>query len=278
MDFPDWNAITPESARKRLPELLAAAESAVAAVEAARGGGYEGFVWALEDATRELWREWGFVMHLLGVMNSPQWRKVQEDFQGRIVAFSLRVSQSRALYARAKETLAGETDATRRRILERMILDAELAGVALDGEKKERFNAIQAEVAKLQADFSNAVVDATAAFKFEKDGKTWTIDDAAYVEAMRECPDREVRRALCEARAKRAPENAARIERILALRREEAALLGFDSYAALSIARKSAPSPAAVLDLIDRLDAATAAPAAKAKPLMPCWLSGYTRS
>ena len=63
-----------------------------------------------------------------------------------------------------------------------MVQGAELAGVALEGVKKDRFNAIQAQLAKLSMDFSNAVLDATKAFTFTKDGTTYTIDDANFPE------------------------------------------------------------------------------------------------
>ena len=257
--FPDWAAFTPGFAAKELERLLAEAEAAVAAVEADRRTGYEQFVWPLDDATRELWRVWGRVAHMLGVMNSAEWRKVEEDFQPRIVEFSLRVSQSKAIYERAKAVRAAlpEGESVRARILDKTIQGAELAGVGLEGEPKERFNAIQARLAKLAADFSNAVIDATAAFKYEKDGKTYTIDDAAYTETMKTCADREVRERLCRARSTRAPENAGRIAEMLRLRREAAGLLGYEDYAHLSLATKCAPSVAAVMKMIDELDAAT---------------------
>ena len=265
-DFPRWDLITPSFARLELDRLLVESERAIAAVEADGSADYEKFVWALDDATRELWQMWGYVSHLLGVMNSQEWRDVQEDYQVKIVEFTLRVSQSEPIYARAKAVRAAMgdgADKVRLRIVDKMIESAELAGVGLSGAKRERFNEIQAELAKLGADFSNAVIDATAAFKYEKDGKTYTIDDAAYTEAMRECPDREVREKLLRARSTRAPENAARIKESLALRRESAALLGFESYADLSVASKCAPSVAAVFKMIDELDAATVAPAAQ---------------
>lgn len=263
--FPRWDLITPSFARSELDRLLVESERAVAAVEADASADYEKFVWALDDATRELWQMWGYVSHLLGVMNSQEWRDVQEDYQGKMVEFTLRVSQSEPIYARAKAVRAAMgdgADKVRLRIVDKMIESAELAGVGLTGEKRKRFNEIQAELAKLGADFANAVIDATAAFKYEKDGRTYTIDDAAYMETMRECPDREVREKLLRARSTRAPENVARIREELALRRESAALLGFGSYADLSVASKCAPSVAAVFKMIDELDAATVAPAA----------------
>ncbi|MBQ8126325.1 MAG: M3 family peptidase, partial [Kiritimatiellae bacterium] len=215
--FPKWNAFTPEAAAARLPRLLADAETAVAAIEAARPATYEALVWALDDATEELWHCWGRVAHMVSVMNSDAWRRLEESFQPQVVAFSLRVGQSKPIYDAAKALAARETEPTRRRILDKMVESAALAGVALEGDRKDRFNAIQAELAKLATDFSNAVLDATKAFSFEKDGTTYTIDDANYPQTMKHCADRAVREALCRARSTRAPENTARIARILEL-------------------------------------------------------------
>ena len=259
-DFPDWAGFSPEFAAAELPRLLAEAETAVAAIEEEGPRTYEGLVWKLDDATRDLWHCWGMVGHMMGVMNSDAWRKVQDDFQPQIVAFSLRVGQSRRLYELAKACLAADAACpTRRRILEKMVQSAELAGVGLEGERRARFNEIAAQLAKLGNDFYNAVIDATGAFKLEKDGKTYTIDDANYPETMKHCADREVREKLYRARVARAPENEPRIAEILKLRQEEAELLGFPHYAGLSLATKCAPSVAAVYGMIDKLDAATKA-------------------
>ena len=255
--FPDWQAFTPDFAAAEIARLLDSTEKAVSALEASAPADYEHLVGRLDDVTRDLWRVWGGVGHMLGVMNSESWRTLEEKWQPKIVAFSLRVGQSAAIYAAARSLLAQETDPTRHRILEKMVEGAERAGVGLKGAARDRFNEIQAALAKLGSDFHNAVIDATAAFSYEKDGKKYTIDDAAYVETMKHCADREVRERLCRARAMRAPENAARISEILKLRAEQAKLLGFSDYAAFSLASKCAPSAAAVFEMIDRLDAAT---------------------
>ena len=293
VDFPDWAGFTPEFAAAELPRLLEESEKAVAAIEAAEPKAYEDFVWPLDDATRGLWRCWGMVAHMLGVMNSEAWRKVEEEWQPKIVAFSLRVSQSKRLYEIAKGLLGSfrvrsgsdrvgvgersndtrdskDPNATRRRILEKMVQSAELAGVGLEGAKKERFNEIQMKLAKLGADFHNTVLDATAAFKYEKDGKTYTIDDANYPETMKHCADREVREKLYRARVARAPENEPRIAEILKLRQEEAEILGFKNYAEKSLATKCAPGVAAVMKMIDDLDMATAGRAEEERKELEC--------
>lgn len=252
IEFPNWADTTPESVERDLPRLLNESEKAVAAIESAQPRIYEDLVWKLDDATRELWHCWGIVGHMLGVMNSDAWRKLEESFQPRIVSFALRVSQSKRIYDLAKEVLAKLPEESgvcvRRRILSHMILSAELAGVGLSGKARERFNEIQAKLARLSADFANAVIDAT----------TPEIADAAYVESMKHDPSAEKREALYRKRATRAPENAVRIKEILALRKECARLLGFPNYAEFSLATKCAPSPAAILKMIDELDAATA--------------------
>ena len=252
IEFPNWADTTPESVERDLTRLLTESEKAVAAIESAQPRIYEDLVWKLDDATRELWHCWGIVGHMLGVMNSDAWRKLEESFQPRIVSFALRVSQSKRIYDLAKEVLAKLPEESgvcvRRRILSHMILSAELAGVGLSGKARERFNEIQAKLARLSADFANAVIDAT----------TPEIADAAYVESMKHEPSAEKREALYRKRATRAPENAVRIKGILALRKECARLLGFPNYAEFSLATKCAPSPAAILKMIDELDAATA--------------------
>ena len=275
-DFPDWAGFTPEFAAEELPRLIDGAEKAVSAIECGdrnvAAPTYEDFVWALDDATRDLWRCWGMVAHMLGTMNSEEWRKVEEEWQPKIVAFGLRVSQSRRLYeaAKAVRNRQPSTAVVRCRILDKMIQSAELAGVGLEGEKKERFNEIQMKLAKLGADFHNTVIDATAAFKYEKGGKTYTIDDANYPETMKHCADREVREKLYRARATRAPENEPRIEEILKLRQEEAGILGFGDYAAKSLATKCAPGVAAVMKMIDDLDAATVAKEKEERKELEC--------
>ncbi len=272
LTFPDWNSFTPEFVAAELPRLLAASETAVAAIEAAEPKTYADYMLKLDDATRDLWHCWGGVSHMLSVMNSEAWRKIEEDFQPQVVAFSLRVGQSKKLYAQAKGLLERDgglesacrrdgdgtgLSETQRRILEKTVEGAELAGVGLEGEKLVRFNEIQMKLAKLATDFSNAVIDATKAFSFEKDGTTYTIDDANYPETMKHCADREVREKLCRARSARAPENEVRIAEILKLRQEEAEILGFKTFAEKSVSTKCAPSVTAVMKMIDDLDVAT---------------------
>ena len=177
-----------------------------------------------------------------------------------------------------------------RRIVDILVRDAVLSGVGLEGEAKQRFGAILTELAELQTTFSNHVLDATKAYALllrDRDevaglpesalalaaqsareageaGATaehgpWriTLDAPSLVPALEHLARRDLRERLYRAHVTRASsgetDNSVLIPRILALRAEEARLLGFESFAALSLATKMAPDVAAVERLQEEL-------------------------
>ena len=181
-------------------------------------------------------------------------------------------------------------DVGQKRIVEAAIKDAELSGVSLEGEKRENFNAIELELAELSNKFSNNVLDATKAFSLtltkkeevdslppsllslaaqaaRDDGAEnataengpWriTLDYPNFMPFMQHCKKRELREQLYKASISRASSeelnNYPLIQRILELRQEKTKILGFNSYAELSLATKMAPSVAAVEKLLEEL-------------------------
>jgi len=185
-------------------------------------------------------------------------------------------------------------DAPQRRIVETLLRDAKHAGVGLDETSRQRFNEIQGELAELGTDFSNHVLDATQAFALlltdpsemagipeslkqlaaqnarengEKDASAaegpWriTLDAPVLIPFLEHGECRKRREELYRAYVTRSSsgefDNTTIIERILTLRNEMAALLGFESFAALSIDSKMAPDIAAVEDLLEKLRAAS---------------------
>jgi len=181
-------------------------------------------------------------------------------------------------------------DDTQRRIVTSLVRDAELSGVGLEGAAQARFSAIQTELAEVSTRFSNNVLDATKAWALElrrpedvegvprsllelaaqvarqaddetatADTGPWriTLDAPSYVPFMQHGRRRELREQLYRAFVTRASsgehDNTPLLERILRLRREQAALLGFASYAAMSLHSKMAPDVAAVERLLGEL-------------------------
>ncbi len=179
----------------------------------------------------------------------------------------------------------------RQKIVDNALRDFRLGGAELPLEKKQRYAEIQEELAKLSAKFSENVLDATNAFslivenqerlngipadvlqaardaamKDEKqaDGKPkwkFTLHMPSYLPVLQYADDRTLREALYRESATRASEfgkpewdNSSSIQRIVELRRELAALLGYANYAEVSLEPKMAQSPAQVLAFLDDL-------------------------
>jgi len=185
----------------------------------------------------------------------------------------------------------------RQRIVLATIRDAEHAGVGLQGDDKARFSAIQLELADLATQFSNHVLDATKAYALDLtahadvaglpqsllrmaaqaartgepaapedvDGShgPWriTLDFPSFGPFMQHSRRRDLREELYRAYLTRASsgslDNSEVIRKILILRGEMARLLGFEDYAALSLASKMAPGVEDVQTLLEQLRAAS---------------------
>jgi oligopeptidase A len=292
--LPPFADIQPEHVVSAMTQLLAELESELANLAANVTPTWSGLVEPIDRLSERLRWSWGIVGHLMGVKNSPELRTAYETVQPQVVEFYNKFSQSQPLYAAFKALRASETWNTlvdaQKRIVEAAIRDAELSGVGLAGEQRDRFNAIQLELAELTTKFSNNVLDATKAFSLtltspdEVEGlpPSWlslaaqaaraageekatpeigpwrvTLDFPSYLPFMQHGKRRDLREKLYRAFISRASsgdlDNTPLIEKILQLRREKANLLGFNSYAELSLASKMAPSVDAVETLSEEL-------------------------
>ena len=184
--LPDFAAITPEQVRLHIPELLVELEQELDRLEQGLGNraeaadplSWDELIGPLERIGERLRWSWGVVSHLNGVCNSPELREAHASQQAAVVRFGNRVGQSRLIHgALAALEQRSDLDPAQRRILAAERRDMELRGVALDGEAKERFNAISQELAELSTRFGNQVLDAT-------NGWTLRLSDPAEVEGL----------------------------------------------------------------------------------------------
>jgi len=292
--LPPFEAIKPEHVETAMTQLLAELDKELATLEANVQPTWSGLVEPLDRLVERLRWSWGIVGHLMGVKNSPELRTAYETVQPQVVQFLNKLNQSQPLYEAFKALRANDTwdslESAQQRIVEAAIKDAELAGVGLSGDKRDRFNAIQLELAELSTKFSNNVLDATKAFsltlttKEEIDGLPpsltslaassaraageenataedgpWqiTLDFPSFGPFMQYSTRRDLREKLYKAFISRASsgelDNAPLLERILQLRQEKAQLLGFSNFAQLSLASKMAPNVEAVEALLEEL-------------------------
>jgi oligopeptidase A len=190
---------------------------------------------------------------------------------------------------------------TQQRIVDDRIKDAELAGIGLPAEQRARFNEIEQELSQLGSQFSNQVLDATKAYALDiidpADAEGWpntlrqlaaqayntahpdaaakatpeagpwriTLEVPLFNPFMEHCRNRALREQAYRAFVTRASadplDNTPLIDRILSLRQEKAALLGYPHYAAVSLRRKMAPSVEAIEDMFRQLRDASWQPA-----------------
>jgi oligopeptidase A len=292
--LPPFDQIVPTQVGPAMTQLLSELEASLTQLEPTVQPTWEGLVEPLQAIEERLRWSWGIVGHLMGVKNSPELREAYESVQPKVVEFYNRFSQSRPLYDAFKTIRSSDTWSTlaeaQQRIVESALRSAELSGVGLDGAPKERFNAIQLELANLATQFSNHVLDATKAFSLilkDKDevkglpasllgfaaqsareaGETeatpeagpWriTLDFPSFGPFMQHSQRRDLREQLYRAFISRAAsgeyDNSQIIEQILKLRQEESKLLGYKTFAEVSLASKMAPSVTAVEALLEEL-------------------------
>jgi oligopeptidase A len=190
-------------------------------------------------------------------------------------------------------------DEPRRRAVALKLREAELAGAGLEGKARERFTEMEKELSLISTDFFNNVLDATKAFDFlimdKQDTQGWpeslrqltaqsfnsvrkesepeaipesgpwriTLDVPCYLSFMQHSKRRDHRECLYRAFVTRASkggrDNTELIARILRLRKEKARLLGFNTYAELSLASKTAGTVGAVHAMLEELAGAARA-------------------
>ncbi|WP_114811447.1 M3 family metallopeptidase [Paraburkholderia kururiensis] len=184
--------------------------------------------------------------------------------------------------------LSGE----RRKILDNALRDFRLSGAELPEDQKPRFAELQERQAALSKAFSDHVLDSTNAYAYiateesqlaglpedaiaaareaaEKDGKSgwkFTLHFPSYFPVMQYAENRAMRETMYRAYVTRASElgpvygggkpewdNTENIAEQLALRAEEAKMLGYRNFAEVSLAPKMADSPEQVMSFLEDL-------------------------
>ncbi|MGY0635182.1 M3 family metallopeptidase [Luteimonas sp. A478] len=293
LDFsglPRFDAITPAHVAPAMDALLAEAEAAVEHARTVAPVTWEGFITPLEDATERLGRAWGVVGHLQAVVNTPELREAYNAALPRVTRFFSALAQDQALYAQyralAKAPEFAGFDQARRTAVENALRDFRLGGAELEESQRARFAQLQEELAALSARYSENLLDATDDFALyvqdeaelagvpadvlnacraaarEGGRKGWklTLHMPCYLPVQTYADSRQLRETLYRAYGVRASEagpaeldNSGLIERTLALRTELARLLGFASYAEVSLATKMADAPDDVLAFLREL-------------------------
>ena len=294
-DLPLFDQIRPEHVAPAIDALLAESEAALEAVVApdfpAR---WQDLARTLDCTTEKLGRAWGAVSHLNGVADTPELRAAYNEALPKVTEFWTRLGSDERLYAKYKAIDPAALNAEQRQAHRNAVRNFVLGGAELQGAAKERFAQIQERQAELSQKFSENALDATDAFGYYasleelagvpddviqgareaalaegKDGYKLTLKMPSYLPVMQFAHSSALRERLYRAYVTRAsdqspPEfarfdNSALIREILALRQEEARLLGYRNFGEVSVVPKMADSPQQVIQFLRDL-------AGKAKP------------
>ena len=289
LDFsglPAFDRIAPEHVAPAVDALLARADAALDAVTApdfpAR---WDAIARVLDVATEELGRAWGAVSHLSSVADTPELRAAYNAALPRVTDFWTRLGADEHLYAKYKAIDPASLNPEQKQAWKNAVRNFVLSGAELSGAAKERFAQIQERTAELQQKFSENALDATDAFAYyasaeELDGVPADVQQAAreaaaaegkeghklslkmpvYLPVMQFSRSSALRKRLYRAYVTRASDqaegdaqrfdNGALIREILALRQEEAHLLGYANFGEVSVAPKMAKSPAEVIHFL----------------------------
>ena len=293
--LPAFSSIQAEHIEPALDQLLAKNRQRIADLLDREQAVGKSFLAAMEQWGDELEQLWSPISHLYGVKNSAALRDAYNACLPKLTEYATEMGQNAALY-RAYSQLAesdvyGQLNEAEKKAVDNALRDFKLSGVALEANQQRRYGEIKKQLAELSTKFSNNVLDATqgwskhiedvaelagipesvlqgyqqAAAAKELTGYLISLDMPAYLPLMQYCSNAELRKEMYIAYTTRASDqgpnagqwdNSELMDAILSLRHELSLLLGFNSYAELSLATKMAESPeqveAFLTDLADK--------------------------
>lgn len=290
--LPPFSTIGPEHVVPAIEAVLSSNRETIDELLASGGPWtWDSLIEPLEVIEDRLNRIWSPIRHMNAVVNSDGLREAYNACLPMLSEYATELGQNERLYAAYKGIREGDDfetlDEAQRKSIDDALRDFHLSGVDLSHDKKQRFKAIQQELTRLQAKFEENILDATHAWTRHfteatelsglpdsalelgqqtarqqgKDGWVFNLEFPSYHAIVTYADDRSLRRDFYMGYTTRAsdqgrhPEwdNSSILTAILELRREEARLLGYPSFAHMSLATKMADSPQQVLDFLHDL-------------------------
>lgn len=253
---------------------------------------YDSTFGALERATEKLNFAWGKVTHLQSVCDSPALREAHNLVLPEVSSFFARIPLNPELWVRLRacaESPAGQAlTGIQRRHVDETVADFRQAGADLPAADRARLEAIQSELAQLTQKYSENVLDATNEWQVvitdesrlagipaharetarrsaeskglgtgERPAWRFTLHQPSQEPVMLYAEDETLRREIWQAATAVGSgadrDNRPLVPRILALRDEQAKLLGLNHFADQVLQRRMAGSGARALAFIDDL-------------------------
>jgi oligopeptidase A len=286
--LPRFDQIQPKDVTPAIDELLTDARDVVSRITASDAvATWDSVIEPLNEATDRLARSWGAVSHMNAVVDTPELREQYNANLPKLTQFWTELSQNEALYEKFKVLATAQDFAlwpqVRRKVVENELRDFRLGGAELAADKKERFKQVRERESQVSTRFAENVLDATNAFALyiddasalagvprdalqmlsesaQADGKAGykiSLQYPSYSAIIDYAHDRALRQQMYRTYSTKSSEfgnpdwnNGPLMVELLKLRREHAQLLGYKSFAEVSLVAKMAENPAEVLEFL----------------------------
>jgi peptidyl-dipeptidase Dcp len=286
--LPPFEAVKTEHFLPAFEAAFAAHDAQIAAIaDDSAPPTFDNTVAAL-DRTGELLERIGLLFsNLCASHTSDALQAVQREAAPLLAAHESKIFLNAKLFTRldAVKQKAADLDDEQRRLLERMHLDFVRAGAKLSGDARQRYAQIVQKLAQLYAQFGQnvladengfalelisdadtaglpaALLDAAKQLAIARDKpQAWLINlsRSMWVPFLTHSPRRDLREQLHKALIARgahdgAHDNRPLVKEMLALRLEQAQLLGYKTFADYALADRMAGTPAAADDLMQKV-------------------------
>jgi oligopeptidase A len=289
--LPNFDAIKPQHALPALQELISAHRQKLTDILAqSEVHDCSSLITPMEEMSHALSRVSSPIGHLQSVLDDVAWRDAYNQSLPLLTDHGTELSQNTELqkvYSQVKDSLPDSANPALHALIDQELRNFRLAGVALPDKQKIRYREIAQEVASLQATFEQNIQDSTDHWYHKTtdanavdglpdpvrqraladakskgvEGWLFKLDYPNYHAVMTHGENRELRRIFYRAWSTRASDqeadaqwdNGEIIERIMSLRHEAAQIVGFENYAAYSLATKMASSIDEVTEFLTEL-------------------------
>jgi peptidyl-dipeptidase Dcp len=249
---------------------------------------FENTIVPYEKAGEDLSRVFTYYGIWSSNVSSPDFREIQKEMSPIISEFNSKISQNEALFKRIKtvyeNSLKNPLEADQQRVVSLIYKNFEMNGAELSAEKKERYAAINKELASLYTNFANniladeenyvvyltedqlgglseSMIKAMAKIAADKggEGKYAVPNTRSYMDPfLTYSTERELREKVWKNYYSRGDngdefDNNENIKKILQLRKERVALMGYENYADWRLQDRMAKKPENAMQLMEDL-------------------------
>ncbi len=247
---------------------------------------FENTIATMERSGKELDRVYAYYGILSSNMSSPEFRKIQSELAPELSDYRSKISQNENLFKRIKTVYDASQktplESDQQRVVDLIYKSFEMNGAELDAEKKKRYAEINKELSTLYTDFSNNVLHdeenyvtyltkeqlsglsdgfIKSAAKIASDkgqsGKYAITNSRSSMDPfLTYSKERELRKKVWTNYYSRGDngdeyDNNEIIAKILKLRKERVALLGYDNYAEWRLQDRMAKNPENAMELMN---------------------------